>query len=313
LIGDLIPAVVSQWSPDSILADRAFIMGMVVLFCMLPPSLAKKMDFLRHTSLIALACMVYCFFLVSGWAIKTNFDDRERGNVNDEPLGSHWPTGINVSTDIFFALPIIAFAFSSHVQVYQIYRETGQKNIPRMMSVVHMSVGTCLVLYLAVGVFGYLTFYSVTDGNVLNNYTDEDNAFVALGKVGLAITLTFSSPLFVPPLRQTIGGLLLSPDKLAKFNWARHIGGTVAILGTTLLLAVFVPDVANVLALTGATCSTSVMYLFPAAFYLRCERYLSDIDSPAAKQRHRMSILILVWGLVMSVLGTVVSIIDFAS
>jgi len=129
--------------------------------------------------------------------------------------------------------------------------------------------------------------------------------------MGLAMTLIFSCPLFMVPLRDTITGMVWGPAKAVKFSWIRHIMLTVGILGLAYLFAVFVPDVADVLSLAGATCATAVMYLFPAAFYLALDRQ-NAADDPYALRRRYGAIAVLVWGSVMAISGTVVSCIEFA-
>jgi len=105
---------------------------------------------------------------------------------------------------------------------------------------------------------------------------------------------------------------VLACNRKKKFSWPRHIILAIAWLGLAYLLAVVSPDVADVLALTGATCSTSVMYLFPAVFYLSLERECGSQDDPYAVGKRWGARGLLVWGAVMAIAGTVVSAIQFA-
>jgi len=87
---------------------------------------------------------------------------------------------------------------------------------------------------------------------------------------------------------------------------------TLFWLGLCYGLAVFVPNVADVLALCGATCSTSVMYLFPAIFYLKLEHRLNEErDSPSRQRRKWGAWFLLFWGTFMCIFGTAISIKDF--
>jgi amino acid permease len=239
----------------------------------------------------------------------------ERGNKNrgiDISEGKQLVLA-NWSQDIFFALPIVAFAFSSHIQVYKIYREMGVSDVPGMMNVVHLSVGACSTLYLGVGLFGYLCFYQVTAPNLLNNFTDEANGAIALAKIGLAVVLVASAPLFMLPLRDTLSNVILGEEAAKKFSWYRHLFFTVFLLGLAYLLAVVTPEVSDVLSLTGSLCSTAVMYMFPATFYLALEQNHTSLQDQPARNRAFGAKCVLLWGIVMCIAGTTVSIYDFAT
>jgi len=163
-------------------------------------------------------------------------------------------------------------------------------------------------VYLAIYVF-----YQVTYSNVLNNFTDENNPSVALAKIGLAIVLVASAPLFMIPLRDTLTALIFGEEKAREFSWLRHLFFTFAILGLAYILAVVIPEVADVLSLAGALCSTSVMYMFPATFYLALEQNHTSLQDKPARNRAFGAKCVLVWGLGMSIAGTAVSIYQYAT
>jgi len=307
VIGDLIPSVLEEWTgSDSSLIDRTFIMGIVLVTVVLPLSLAKTLDFLRHTSLLALVCMLYLLMVVLVWAGKTRFNDI----ADDEPDITADASFFILSEKIFFALPIMCFAFSSHIQVYRIYREMGVRDLDNMMSIVHLSVGTCLVLYLSVGIFGYFTYYDTVEGNIFKNYPSNDPA-VAMGKLGLSVTLICSCPLFMFPMRERIKGLIMPPEQAMVWSLKYDVPIPLLLLGLIYLLATLVPNVADVLGLAGATFSGAVMYLFPAHFYLHLEKQVPDSGTPAGHRRKMGAQALLVWGYMIAIAGTVVSIISF--
>jgi len=250
--------------------------------------------------------------LVIVWAGLRGFDDMEAGNKNEVDIsGGKELVYANFSPDIFFALPIVAFAFASHIQVYKIYREMGVSDVEGMMKVVHLSVGCCSTLYLGVGIFGYLCFYQVTAPNLLNNFTDETNPVIVIAKFGLATVLVFSAPLFMLPLRDTLNNII-DDDKKREFSWIRHLFFTILVLGLVYVLAVVTPAVSDVLSLTGSICSTSVMYIFPATFYLALEQNHTSLQDQPARNRALGAKCVLAWGVIMALAGTTVSIYEFA-
>eukprot|EP00457_Paulinella_chromatophora_P006811 gb/GEZN01006830.1/.p1 GENE.gb/GEZN01006830.1/~~gb/GEZN01006830.1/.p1 ORF type:complete len:471 (-),score=56.54 gb/GEZN01006830.1/:130-1542(-) len=309
IIGDLLPSIITEWSGRP--ASRGLVMGLMVLFGVLPLSLTRTMDFLKHTSLIALVCMSYVLCLVVVWAIASGFDDVANGNIDKDITVSAEIKWFIWGPRIFFALPIMGFAFCSHVQVYQIYSEMADKSVGVMVTVVHYSMATCTTLYLFVGAFGYLTFYDALEGNMLKNFTDSSNVAVMLGKLGLTITLLCSCPLFLPPLRDISYSLYLAPYEAKYVSTPLHALTTVAILLSCYLVALAVPDMADVLALAGSTSSASLMYIFPALFYLTLEHQLENRDSWVAWRGRYGAYLLLFCGVLFGSAGTYVTVIDF--
>jgi len=269
--------------------------------------------FLRHASLVALTSMFYVLVLVIVWAGKSKFDDMSAGNYKNIDISNGKELVLaNWSIDIFFALPILAFAYGSHIQVYKIYRELGVRDLPGMMNVVHLSVSSCATLYLGVGIFGYLCFYQVTSANLLNNFTDETNGAIVLAKFGLTIVLLASAPLFILPLRDTLNNLI-SDQKDQPFSWMRHLLFTITALGLIYILAVLIPEVSDVLSLAGSVVGVSVIFLFPTTFYLALEKDHTSSEDKFARYRSVLAKCLLAWGITMGVAGTIVSIFMFTT
>ena len=117
------------------------------------------------------------------------------------------------------------------------------------------------------GIFGYITFGVAVDGNVFNNFTDEDDAFIGAAKLALGLTLAFSTPLFVYPTRELIISLVYR--RPMPFAWFRHSLVTAGLISFTLVMAILIPSVEDVFALSGATTGTCSVYILPTLFFLR--------------------------------------------
>jgi hypothetical protein len=120
----------------------------------------------------------------------------------------------NFSSRIFVGLPIIFYGFSSHVNIFSIYRYASTTPVPYTTAKPRVqfrsSVDSCLtnvrelkapslakatqviagniivafVVYGTLGLFGYLAFLEKTDGNILENYSPE-NVPIQLGTMPL--------------------------------------------------------------------------------------------------------------------------------
>lgn len=102
-----------------------------------------------------------------------------------------------------YSIPIMSVAFLCHFNVLPLHSELQRPTRQRIKAMVHLVVGTCLVLYLVIGVFGCLFSLDETKGNILNNFAADD-PLINIGRAGLALTVVFSTPLLVVPCRKTL-------------------------------------------------------------------------------------------------------------
>lgn len=310
LIGDLIPSLLMPLELDSIVVKRNFVMGVAAFGIILPLSLVRSYHLLRYAGMVAISMITYVVVVVVVWAFTTNFDDVVRGNVNNFPNPTATPRLTNWSPNILFAIPIMCFAFTSHIQVYGIFREMGHRSVRRMMKVIWCSILADFILYLCISIFAYFTFYDVTDGNLLNNFTEENITLaIILGKVGLAIALCCSGPIFVPPIRESLYGF---SGRKEQMSVCVYVTMTLMIILCAYGLAVAVRDVENVIALTGCVCSTTIMYIMPSLFYIALRKQVPSPTSRAARCRLCGAWVCLFVGIFVMITGTFASVGDFA-
>lgn len=254
---------------------------------------------------------MYIASMVFGWAVVNNFDDTWNGNLNPSEPVEAVPIFFDWNVNIFYALPIFCFAFASHTQVYQLYSETADGERTSMLRVVYMAMFFVTSIYIIVGTFGYFTFYSALDGMILNNYTDEGNVAVVLAKLGLSCVLVFSTPLFLPPMRFVIYRSWMTEYAARHVSTPIHIITTLAVFLVLYLLALFVPDMTDVLALAGATSCSCIQYIFPSLFYLALEHRLEAQSYYQVKGRRLVAQAIFALGVAIGLAGTIVSITQF--
>ena len=271
VIGDLLPGTLRSWfrtSDGNVVTHRAFVMSAVSLLVILPLSLLRKLDALRFTSGAALVCMLYLAGVIIHAAFDSEFDDRVAGNVNSKDIsGSAHPYWLRLNGSVLFVFPIVTFAFTSHIQIPSLFAEARTRRVSSFMKIATASIAICIMFYMVVGVFAFLSFYNAVDGNVFNNFTDDDDVFIGAAKVALALTLTFSTPLFVHPLREIITSLIY-PRTPPPDSSTRHILITIAIVLFSLGMGIAIPNVEDVFALSGGTTGTISVYVAPTAFFL---------------------------------------------
>lgn len=82
----------------------------------------------------------------------------------------------------------------------------------------------------------------------------------------MAFVIFFSFPLMAHPCTNTIDDLIF---KGRKFSWIRRSIIVLGIVGLALLIATTVADVSFIFSLTGATASTAIGFILPAAFFIK--------------------------------------------
>lgn len=177
-----------------------------------PASLARTLGALRYSFLLGIFFVSFLtlvviieFFNPNIADSKTNYDNAVYFDI----------------TGFFSTFPISIFSFTCHSNVLDVYQELQRKSRRRMSKVLSRVMMVALLLYVLVGVFGYLTFATQT-----YQLTDSDNAGVILlaqsysdkipMKVSLCficISIIFSFPLNIKPTKDSLLEILYPDEK----------------------------------------------------------------------------------------------------
>ncbi|KAG9340316.1 hypothetical protein JZ751_021763 [Albula glossodonta] len=242
----------------------------VSISVILPLALMRQLGYLGYTSGFSLTCMV--FFLSSVIYKKFNIP------CPLEAFGNHSVTSIEedqcegkyftINQQTAYTIPILAFAFVCHPEVLPIYTELRNPTKKRMQAIANTSILGMFVMYLLTAIFGYLTFYSNVEAELLHTYSKVDplDKLVLCVRVAVLVAVTLTVPVVLFPIRRALLQLLF-PEK--PFHWARHIGIAVTLLFLVNLLVIFVPNIRDIFGIIGATSAPSLIFILPGLFYLR--------------------------------------------
>uniref|UniRef100_A0A669D1K1 Solute carrier family 38 member 4 n=1 Tax=Oreochromis niloticus TaxID=8128 RepID=A0A669D1K1_ORENI len=225
----------------------------------LPLSLLKNLGYLGYTSGFSLSCMV--FFL-----------------------------GVTAYT-----VPILAFAFVCHPEVLPIYSELKDRSRKKMQNVSNLSILAMLIMYMLSALFGYLTFYDNVEAELLHTFTKvyKFDTMLLLVRLAVLTAVTLTVPIVLFPIRSSITTLLFSGRE---FSWTRHLLIAAFILAFNNMLVIFVPTIRDIFGFIGASAATMLIFILPAAFYLRLVKSL-PLRSPqkigVSMQKHTQCFLLL--------------------
>ncbi|XP_004638645.1 sodium-coupled neutral amino acid transporter 4 [Octodon degus] len=167
-----------------------------------------------------------------------------------------------------YAIPILAFAFVCHPEVLPIYSELKDRSRKKMQTVSNISITGMLVMYLLAALFGYLTFYGEVEDELLHAYSKVYTFDTPLLMVRLAVlvAVTLTVPIVLFPIRTSVITLLF-PTR--PFSWIRHFVIATIIIVLNNVLVILVPTIKYIFGFIGASSATMLIFILPAAFYLR--------------------------------------------
>jgi len=324
IIGDVgVPVLRSLLGEGAFAASRGGIVALFAAFVVFPLSLMGTFSELACSSAVSVAAVVVVAAAVvaKGWSAPAMADGFDGGGAGGGPGGVDCGDACGVqlwaqpSWSILIGFPIAIFSLGCHLQVVPLVtevREPRHRCVSTLGAVCAASSSLCVALYVATGAFGYLAFGGSVAQDVLTNFPDSSaanwDADAAKGLMVLHIVL--AAPVVLYPGARCVaffarrrgldrrlaravacclGGGNCCPGLLALSKSA--VAGRAATSGPILLLcallAVYVPQVAVLFALVGATVSTAEIFLFPAAMIFTHLRWggarIAGVDASEAE------------------------------
>ncbi|PWA16646.1 hypothetical protein CCH79_00004403 [Gambusia affinis] len=225
------------------------------------------------------------------WLMRTRAGRSELCMVSNQSDSECTPKLFILSIKSAYAIPTIAFSFLCHTAILPIYCELKRPTKTRMQNVANINIGLGIGLSFISALFGYLTFYSHVESELLRCYDVYLPRDVMVMTVRLAILLSvlLTVPLIHFPARKAVIVMLYGGNH---FSWLTHIVSALIILGVVLVLAIFVPDIRNVFGVVGI-------------FYLKISSQpIKSVNSIGA-------IILVVFGLIMGVASLTVIILSW--
>ncbi|KAI5954005.1 AVT7 [Candida margitis] len=318
LIGDLMPTIITNLPYIEEKHYRTFWLLVSAVFTV-PLSFAKKLDALRYTSILALIAILYISLLV----VSHFF-------INDIPRSGiieYFPSSI---TGVFSTFSIIVFAFSGQQNMFSIINEARDKSLTNLTRLINFAILLSSVLFIVVGLTGYLTFGSSVNGNIILGYPN--GAATWLGRFCIVFMVLFSFPLMFYPARISFNNIYYSArkgleEKTEEANESTSLlqgstGGdsegqtnlhavpfshktfvilTVVLLITAYTLAITLKSFAFVLAIVGATGSTSISFILPGLFGYKLIGSESDDPSTLERIFKHLSLGLTIWGVLVMI------------
>ncbi|CEP60233.1 amino acid transporter LALA0_S01e06040g [Lachancea lanzarotensis] len=335
VVGDLLPRIFGVFTSHALFLSRNFHITMVMLFIVSPLCFLKKLSSLRYASMIAISSVAYlCGLVLMHFFWPSDEIQDLKGNVS---LGvPHGPI-----TALFSCFPIFVFSYTCHHNTFSIINELQNNSVKAIYKMASISVLVAMTLYLAIGGSGYATFGDHVVGNIVTLYPQSPATTIGRIAIALLVMLAFplqchparasidhmlhffkprtgneaqeleTSQLIEPTTEDereiqaeegADGGVGSQQQQIAlPLEGKRFIMITTSILVLSYLLAVSVTSLARVLAVVGATGSTSISFILPGIFgYKLIGSEYEASQMPASSQRLRfLSLALSLWGVMV--------------
>jgi amino acid permease len=178
----------------------AVLVGLLMPFVLQRELHALRFNCYMGFASIAVLCVALCIE-----AITTNHHNPTEWTIDatGSPSFSLQQHSHGIS-HVLVAMPIITLAFVSHFNIIPIQNALVDPSRPRIQSLIGSAVGACCFLMYLFGLAGYWCFRDTSEGNILLNLQEENNVWVAAGRIGCGITILFAVPMMVLPCRRNL-------------------------------------------------------------------------------------------------------------
>lgn len=143
-----------------------------------------------------------------------------------------------------------------------------------MMTAVRIALVLCSVIYLSIGLFGYLLFGDSIKSDILINF--DQNAKSTVGSVlncvvrlSYAFHIILVFPIVNFALRTNIDEILFPKKSHLATDNKRFTAITLALLVSSYLVAIAVPDIWFFFQFMGSTSALALAFIFPGSIALR--------------------------------------------
>ncbi|XP_033485716.2 putative sodium-coupled neutral amino acid transporter 8 [Epinephelus lanceolatus] len=271
--------------------DQRFALFIMCLFIILPLSIPKEIGIQKYTSVLGtLAATYLCVAVIVKYYLM------ESHTVIITPEHSQ---GVSSWASMFSVVPTICFGFQCHEACIAIYSSMENQKLLHWVIISVLSMFFCLLIYTLTGVFGFMTFGRAVASDILMSYPGNDVVMI-ISRLLFGISIITIYPIILLLGRSVILNLLLRVQRRRRgivthsFESRCRVVLTVIWITITLLIAMFVPDMGEVISVIGGI-SAFFIFIFPGL----CLMFTMQTEPV----NPRVRVILSVWGVITVVVG----------
>ncbi|KAG7483021.1 hypothetical protein JOB18_036961 [Solea senegalensis] len=271
--------------------DQRFALFIMCLVIILPLSIPKEIGIQKYTSVLGtLAATYLCIAVI----VKYYLMDSHPAIITPEPR-----QGVSSWASMFSVVPTICFGFQCHEACIAIYSSMENQKISHWVVISVLSMFFCLLVYTLTGVYGFMTFGRDVASDILMSYPGNDVVMI-ISRLLFGISIITIYPIILLLGRSVILNLMLRVQRrrrgivLPSFETRCRVVLTVIWIAVTLLIAMFVPDMGEVISVIGGI-SAFFIFIFPGL----CLVFTMQTEPVSP----RIRLILTVWGVITIVVG----------
>lgn len=255
---------------------------------LIPLCLIKDISKMRIASLFSIASLFYAIFVI---VIECPFyfmnflekqkQDPEHYIINWFNIGS----GFNNHLYFFRGTATVFFAFTCHVGAFPVYKTLKDNSSRRINKVFQRSILLDLIIYIFVGISGFLTQPINTPPLIIDRekfFTND--IFMIVARLLIALNLILSTPANYNAFRLSILETVWGTSEVDNY---RNLIITIPTLLITCLIGALYNKITSYINILGGFCSVVIAFLFPGLLYLK------NNDMPLTHPKNIITILII--------------------
>uniref|UniRef100_A0A670IN59 Solute carrier family 38 member 8 n=1 Tax=Podarcis muralis TaxID=64176 RepID=A0A670IN59_PODMU len=291
VVGDQLEKLCDSFYPNETLSggisrqhwftDHRFTLSALCALVIFPLSIPREIGFQKYTSILGtLAACYLMLVIVIKYYLRTDY-------VVKHEHRQCVPAFSNISS-----------VFQCHEACITIYSSMSNKKLSHWIVVSVMSMLFCLLIYSLTGLYGYLTFGADVAADILMSYPGND-VLVIVARLLFGISIITIYPIVLLLGRSVLQDVCLSSKHSYLLTtepyekWMR-VTLTTAWVVVTLVIALFVPDISDVISVIGGI-SAFFIFIFPG-LCLVCAVEMEPI-------KPRTKSCLITWGIVTVLCG----------
>lgn len=199
------------------------------------------------------------------------------------------------NTGITNAIGIIAFAYMCHHNSFLLYDSMANTSQHKWNKITHISIAVSFFIVMVVGICGYLTFTSYSQGDLFENYCTSDN-FAQVARLAFTVTIMLTYPFECFVVREVLENAFWGGKPPA--TTSHHTLITIAIVASAFILSTLTDCLGIVLELNGIIAAVPLAFIFPALCFIK-------LDPEPLLSNHKLTHLAVVaFGVLVAGCGT---------
>ncbi len=273
---------------------------------LIPLCLLKDISKMRIASLFSICSLLYAIFVIiieCPWYFS---DFLENKNVPDDPKKSvnWWNVSAGFDKHLYFfrGTATVFFAFTCHVGAFPVFKTLKNNVTRRVNKVFQRSILLDLVLYVVVGICGYLTQPIDTPDLIINRekLLKNDLAMI-IARFLIAVNLILSTPANYNAFRLSVLEIFW---KTSEVDNNKNLLITIPTLVVTCLIGALYTGITAYISILGGFCSVVIAFLFPGLLYVK------NSDMPLTHYKNIFTIIIITFLCLIGFTAGIMTILD---